>query len=142
MANIPAMIDERQRRFLYSWMHRNPGDLKKLASRDCMFVFATNPPEVLDRPSFTASVENDFRCLGYRVGESVVRRHGRAVWFTASADLELKLGAREWQGRFLMTGLWRKFRIGGWKLVEQSLAPLENDKRLADSVRRLQMWQR
>lgn len=126
---------------MQSWMHRDAATIRKLASRDCMMIFGTNPPELLDRPSFAAAIENDFRCLGFRMGESVVRRHGRMGWFTASADLELKFGVREWNGRFLVTGLWRKFRVGGWKLVERSLAPLEKDERLAESVRRLQMWQ-
>lgn len=140
MANTSELIQAQELRFMQSWMHRDAGAIRKLASRDCMLVFGTNPPELLDRPSFVAAVENDFRCLGFRMGEGVVRRQGRAAWFTASVDLELKLGAREWKTRFLMTGLWRKHRIGGWKLAERSLAPLDTDQRLAESVRRLQMW--
>ncbi|MEM6827291.1 MAG: nuclear transport factor 2 family protein [Pseudomonadota bacterium] len=141
MADIADTIEAHELRLMQAWMRRDAGAFRKLAARDCMFVFGTNPPELLDRASFTEAIENDFRCLGFRMGESVVRRHGRAAWFTASADLELKFGARAWEGRFLMTGLWRKFRIGGWKLVERSLATLDKDERLAQSVRRLQMWQ-
>ncbi|MEO0589684.1 MAG: nuclear transport factor 2 family protein [Pseudomonadota bacterium] len=140
MANSAELIQAQELRFMQSWMHRDAGAIRRLAARDCMLVFGTNPPELLDRPSFLAAIESDFRCLGFRMGESVVRRHGRTAWFTASVDLELKIGAREWNARFLMTGLWRKHRIGGWKLVERSFAPLDKDERLAESVRRLQMW--
>ncbi|MEM1197158.1 MAG: nuclear transport factor 2 family protein [Pseudomonadota bacterium] len=140
MASVAELIQAHELRFMQSWMHRDAGALRKLAARDCVIVFGTNPPELLDRASFVAAIEKDFRCLGFRMGESVVRRHGRAAWFTAPVELELKLGARDWQGRFLVTAMWRKFRIGGWKLVERSLATVDKDDRLTDSVRRLQMW--
>lgn len=125
---------------MQSWMHRDGGAIRKLAARDFMMIVGTNPPELLDRPSFSAAVEQDLLCSGFRLGESVVRRHGRAAWYTSGAELELKIGTREWSGRFLMTGLWRKYRIGGWKLAERSLASLETDDRLADSIRRMQLW--
>ena len=141
MAKIEANIKELQLRFMQSWMHRDVGAIRSLAARDCMIIFGTNPPELLDRPSFVAALEKDFRCLGFRMGESFVRRYGKTAWFTAPVELELKRGAREWKGRFLTTSMWRKFTIGGWKLVESSLAPVDRDDRLADSVRRVQLWQ-
>ncbi|MEO1731272.1 MAG: nuclear transport factor 2 family protein [Pseudomonadota bacterium] len=142
MAKIPALIQERELGFMHSWMHRDAGEIKKLAARDCVLLFGTDPIEVLDRPSFVAAVQNDFRCLGYRMGECVVRRYGKMAWFTGSADMELKLGVREWKGRFLITGLWQKQRFGGWKLLERTVSPLAQDERLPAGVQRLQMWQR
>jgi len=142
MADIPGLIQERELRFLHSWMHRNTGELKKLAARDCVMLFGTDPIEVLDRPSFVAAADRDFRCLGYRMGEGVVRRYGKMAWFTGSADIELKLGVKDWKGRFLITGLWQKHRFGGWKLIERSLSPLEQDERLTAGIQRLQMWHR
>jgi hypothetical protein len=140
VAQISETIQALELRLMQAWMHRDAAAIRKLAARDCMMIFATTPPEILDRPSFAESVERDFRCIGFRMGESVARQYGRSAWFTASADLELKLGVREWNGRFLVTDLWRKHRIGGWKLAERSLAALDGDERLADGVRRLQMW--
>lgn len=125
---------------MQSWMHRDASAVRKLAARDCIILFATDPPEILDRPSFIAAIDRDFRCLGFRMGQNVVRQHGKSAWFTAPIDLELKLGAHDWQGRFVTTSLWRKFAIGGWKLAERSLATVAQDDRLAHSVRRLQMW--
>jgi len=126
---------------MQSWMHSEAGDIRKLTARDFMMVIGSNPPELLDRPSFVEAIKSDFSCIGFRLGESVVRRHGRAAWFTSGAELELKVGSREWSGRFLITGLWRKHRIGGWKLVERTLCSLDADDRLAASIRRMQMWQ-
>lgn len=140
MADIPFLIQEREQRFLEAWMRRNSADLKRLVSRDCVLLFGTTPLEVLDRPSFLVAVERDFRCLGFRVGEGAVRRYGKMAWYAGSAELELKLGAREWKGRFMMTGLWQKFSWGGWKLIERTISPVSDDQALAGGVRRLQMW--
>ncbi len=140
MADIPNLIQEREQRFLASWMRRDTGDLKKLVSRDCVLVFGTTPLEVLDRASFVSAAERDFRCLGFRGGEGVARRYGNTAWYAGAAELELKLGMRAWQDRFMITGLWQKFTFGGWKLVERGLSPVSDQQALADSVRRLQMW--
>jgi ketosteroid isomerase-like protein len=140
MAQVSETIEALELRLMHSWMQRDAGAIRRLMARDCMMIFATDPPELLDRPSFAASVERDFRCLGFRMGESVVRRHGRSAWFTASVDLELKLGRAEWKGRFLVADLWRKHRIGGWKLAERGLSLLATDERLSDGLRRLQLW--
>ena len=140
MADIPALIQEREERFLASWMRRDAADLKKLAARDCVMIFGTTPLEVLDRASFVAAVERDFRLLGFRCSEAAVRRYGKMAWYTGSAELELKLGVNEWKDRFLITGLWQKFSFGGWKLIERSLAPVSDNPRLSGSVQRLQLW--
>lgn len=141
MAKIAALIEEREQRIMQSWMHRDTGEAKKLMARDCIVMFATDPPEILDRPSLITAMERDFRCLGYRLGDNIMRRYDKLVFLTAPVDLELKIGTMEWAGRFLLTDMWRKFAFGGWKLTERTLAPLAQDERLAHSVRRLQMWQ-
>lgn len=93
MADIPALIQEREERFLDSWLRRDTADLKRLVSRDCVMIFGATPLEVLDRVSFVAAVERDFRLLGFRCAEAVVRRYDKFAWYTSSAELELKLGA-------------------------------------------------
>ncbi len=141
MADIPGLIQERELRFLHSWMHRDSGELKKMVARDCVLLFGTQPLKFLDRPSFIEATGRDFRCLGFRMGDGDARRYGKMAYYSAPAELEMKIGAREWKGRFLITGLWRKFRFGGWKLVERTISPLAEDERLPDSLQRLQMWQ-
>ena len=140
MANIPAIIEEREERLMQAWLHRDQGELKRLMARDCIVMFATDPPEILDRPSLATAFEQDFRCLGYRLGDNIMRRYDKLVFLTTPIDLELKIGRLEWSGRFLATDMWRKFAFGGWKLTERTLAPLAEDERLPVAVRALQMW--
>ena len=134
------MIEALSLRFMQSWMHRDASAIKSMAARDLMMMIGSNPPELLDRPSFVAAVERDFRCNRFRMGEAFIRRHGRTAWYVAGADLELQLGAHDWPGRFMITDMWQKQRFGGWKLVERSLAPTAADDRFADNVRKLQQW--
>lgn len=140
MANIEALIEAQQLRFMQSWMHRDTGAIRKLAARDFMIMVGTNPPELLDRPSFLAAAEDGFRCMGFRLGESIVRRHGRSAWYAAGAKLDLQLGRTEWNGEFLLTGLWRKSRISGWQLAEQAIAITAKDDGFTQTVRSLQLW--
>lgn len=140
MADISGMIEAQELRLMQAWMHRDAATIRKLAARDFMMIVGTNPPELLDRPSLVAAIERDFRCTGFKLGESVVRQHGRSAWYSAGAQLELELGRKDWSGRFLVTGLWYKFRIGGWKLVERSLSGVDAQEDLADSIRKIQLW--
>lgn len=140
MADIAAIIEAHELRIMQSWMHRDADAIRKLAVRDMMMIVGTNPPELLDRPSFLAGIGSSFTCNGFRLSQSLVRQHGRTAWFTAGAEMELKLEGKDWKGQFLLTGLWRKYRIGGWKLVERGLSPIDKDEQLAASIRRMQLW--
>nr|WP_298927446.1 nuclear transport factor 2 family protein [uncultured Erythrobacter sp.] len=140
MADIEAMIEAQELRFLQSWMHRDAGAIRDIAARDFMMMVGSNPPELLDRPSFVAAAEDGFRCTGFRLGQAFVRRHGRCAWYAAGAKLDLELGRTEWTGDFMLTGLWRKSRFKGWKLAEHSVSQTSKDERFTQAVRSLQMW--
>ncbi|MEP5939145.1 MAG: hypothetical protein ABJ239_12530 [Erythrobacter sp.] len=140
MADIESIIEANELRFMQCWMRRDTSGIKQIAARDFMMVVGTNPPQLLDRPSFVAAMETEFRCTGFRMGESYSRRHGRTAWFVAGVQLELLLGAKEWKGDFVITDMWRKPRFGSWRMAERSLAQVESDGRFADSVKKLQLW--
>ena len=69
-----------------------------------------------------------------------MRVYGKSAWFVAGAELELALGGKVWSGGFMMSDLWRKGTIGGWKLAERSLARLDGDDSIAPAIARLQLW--
>ncbi|WP_185960320.1 DUF4440 domain-containing protein [Erythrobacter insulae] len=140
MADVPSLIQAQELRFMQAWMHRDGGAIRKLAARDFMMMVGATPPELLDRPSFVAAMEDGFRCTGFLLGEAFVRRHGRCAWYAAGAKLDLQLGRAEWKGEFMVTGLWRKARFGGWQLTERTIAPTATDERFTKIVRSLQFW--
>lgn len=141
MADIEQDFETRENRLMRAWMHYDPRALKSLISNDFIFMFGTTPPALLDRASFMAGIENGFRCLGFRFHEVTARKHGKGVWFSGHIELEMRIGAREWNGKFLMTDLWRKGIVRRrWQLAERSLSLLDGDERLSDSIRSMQLW--
>jgi ketosteroid isomerase-like protein len=140
MADVAAEIEALQLRFMRAWVAADSKEAKKLLSRDFTAMIGTLPPQLLDRPSFLVALERGFACTKFALREVYVRRHGKAAWLVAGAELELRLGGREWTGPFLLSVLWRKGAIGGWKLAELSLAPLEQADGFAAAVAKLQLW--
>ena len=146
MAATTAEIEALSLATMRAWLAGDAKALKKLLARDFMMMIGTTPPQLLDRPSFLASIERGFACTKFTLREVFVRHHGKSAWMVAGAELELRLGLSPWAGRFLVSDMWQKGTIGGWKLAERSLAKLEDEatggNRLADSVRALQLWNR
>lgn len=142
MADVVVRIEADSLRLMQAWMHRDAGTLKKLIHRDCTMMVGTHPPQLLDRPSFLAAIERGFRLEGFKLGEALINRHGKSVWWSAGAKLDIKLGRTDWSVPFLITDLWRKSAFGGWKLFERSFSPTANDEghELAAHLRSLQLW--
>lgn len=140
MASAEAEIEALELRLMRAWVAGDGRATKGLLARDFMAMIGTLPPQLLDRPSFLAGLERGFACTRFALREVFVRQHGKVAWFVAGAELELRLGAKLWSGPFLVTGLWRKGAIGGWKLTERSLAPLGQDDSYAAAVAKLQLW--
>ena len=123
-----------------AWVAGDAKAIKKLTARDFMMLVGSMPPQLLDRPSFLAALDRGFACTRFAFREVVVRPYGKCAWFVAGAELELALGPKVSSGGFLVTDLWRKGAIGGWKLAERSLARLDQDEGIAAAVSRLQLW--
>ena len=123
-----------------AWVASDAKAMKKLLARDFMMLVGSTPPQLLDRPSFLAAVERGFSCQRFAFREVIVRRHGKSAWFVAGAELELAFGSKVWSGGFLLTDLWRKGAIGGFRLAERSLARLDPDDSVAVALSKLQLW--
>jgi len=140
MADTATEIEALELRLMRAWVAGDAKEAKKLTLRDFMCMVGTLPPQLLDRPSFLAGIERGFACTRFSFREVIVRQHGRSAWFVAGAELDLTLGARPWKGPFLVTGLWRKGTIGGWRLAERTFARLDEGEGLAAAVTKLQLW--
>ena len=125
---------------MLAWMHRDATRVRSMMTGDCIIMFGSTPPVLLDRASFIGAVGDRLECNGFGFHEVTARRHGKLVWFTGHVELELKVGYEDWTGGFLLTDLWRKTRFGGWKVMERSLAPLNNEDLLSSALRSLQLW--
>lgn len=140
MAVSQAEIEALALTLMRAWVAGDEKVLKKLIARDAMMMVGSLPPQILDRPSFLAAAQRGFACTKFAFREVFVQVHGKTAWLVAGAELELAIGARQWSGPFLVTDLWRKGTIGGWKLAERSLARLDPDDRIAPAVAKLQLW--
>jgi len=141
MADVQAEIEVLETRLMRAWMAGDAREMKTLVTADCIVMFGTTPPVLLDRPSLIAAGEGGLVCQRYRFGAITARRHNRSVWFTGDVELELRLDGQEWRGNFLISDLWTKSRISRrWKLAERSFAPLDGDERHAAAIRALQLW--
>lgn len=140
MAVSNAEIEALALTAMRAWVAGDAKALKKLLARDFMMMIGSVPPQLLDRPSFLAAMERGFACTRFTFREVIVRAHGKTAWLVAGAELEMALGPKVWSGGFLVTDLWRKGAIGGWKLAERSLARLDTDDSIAPAISRLQLW--
>jgi Domain of unknown function (DUF4440) len=123
-----------------AWVANDAKAMKKLTHRDYVMIVGTMPLQMLDRPSYLAAMERGFACTRFAFREVFANPYGKTASLVAGAELELALGPKAWAGPFLITDVWRKGTIGGWKLAERSLAPLEQGEGFAASVRKLQLW--
>jgi ketosteroid isomerase-like protein len=140
MAQTAAEIEALALTAMRAWVAADGKAMKKLTARDFMILVGSTPPQLLDRPSFLAAMERGFACTRFTFREVIVRAHGKSAWLVAGAELELAFGGKAWSGGFMITDLWRKGTIGGWKLAERSLARLDGDDTIAPAVARLQLW--
>lgn len=140
MADAAVQIEALELRLMRAWLAGDASDAKKLLARDFMAMIGTLPPQLLDRPSFVAGIGRGLTCTRFAFHEVFVRQHGKCAWFVAGAELEFGLGAKVWSGPSLVTGLWRKGAIGGWKLTNRSLARIDEGEGLAGAMKQLQLW--
>lgn len=140
MAETAAEIEALALTAMRAWVAGDGKAMKKLTTRDFMMLVGSTPPQLLDRPSFLAAMARGFACTRFTFREVIVRVYGKSAWFVAGAELELALGGKVWSGGFMVTDLWRKGTIGGWKLAERSLARLDGDDCIAPAIARLQLW--
>lgn len=140
MAATEAEIEALALTMMRAWVAGDGKAMKKVLARDFMMMVGTAPPQLLDRPSLLAAIERGFACGRFAFREVYVRQHGKAAWFVAGAELAFELARQPFDGRFLVSQMWRCGTIGGWKLADMSLARLDEGERLADAVRALQLW--
>ncbi len=141
MADIASIIETMEHRWMRAWTHGDAKTMKILTAKDFMFIAASKPPAILDRPSWLEAAAKRYRCSSYRFGEVYVRDWGTVAIFAAPLEIEATMDDRDWSGRVWVSDVWRRGRVRrGWKLAERILSHTADDPQLRAGIKSLQLW--
>jgi ketosteroid isomerase-like protein len=139
MADPSPAIETMENRWMRAWVAGDSRELKALSARNFILLVASKPALVLDQRSWVEAAGKRWLCKSYRFGDISVRRFGPVALFEAQLELKATLDGEDWSGWMWVTDLWRKRRIGGWRMVHRTLSRLE-DSKVSAAVRALQLW--
>jgi ketosteroid isomerase-like protein len=111
MADLLPVIETLENRWMRAWVGRDVKELKALTARDFIWLTASKPPAILDRPSWLEAVAKRYRCTSYRFADLDVRSHGAFAVFAARIELKSSMDGHDWSGPVWVTDLWRKGRV-------------------------------
>ena len=140
MADLTATIETMEHRWMRAWVNGDMRALKGITAKNFILLTGSKPPAILDRPSWLEAAAKRHLASSYRFAEIYVRGFGGVALFSATLELKATLDGRDRSGRLFVTDLWRKRRIGGWKLVQRVISKPDEDPELAKAIKSLQLW--
>jgi len=140
MADLTPLIEGLENRFMRAWVASDARELKALTARDFILLVGSRPARVLDQRSWIEAATKRWLCTGYRFGDVHVRRFGAVVLFASQLELQASMDGNDWSGKLWVSDLWRKRRIGGWRMAERILSRADETPGLAAGVKALQLW--
>jgi ketosteroid isomerase-like protein len=123
-----------------AWVQRDLRTLKALTARDFIMLVGSKPPMILDQRSWLDATKERYRCSSFRLGDLYVRRVGALALFATRLEIEARMDGHDWSGAIWVTDLWRKKRIGGWRMVERVIARPDDNPDVPAAIRSLQLW--
>jgi len=136
-----SKIEALELRWMRAWVNGDKAEMKTLATRDFISLFAGTSPTILDRASWLDVAPRRLRCESFRIGDGYVRRHGPVAVFAAPIDLKVTLDGMRLFSQAFVTDLWRRSKVRRrWQIVERVLAPADANAELPAAVRSLQLW--
>lgn len=140
MADLAPVIETLEHRWMRAWVNRDAKAMKAITASDFILLTGSKPPAILDRPSWLDAATTRYLCSSYRFGDIDVRQHGNIAVFATQLELKAKMDGGDWSGSLWVSDVWRKKRIGGWKLVQRVLSRTDDDPKLPAAIRSLQLW--
>jgi ketosteroid isomerase-like protein len=140
MADLTPVMETLENRWMRAWVQRDAKALKSLTARDFILLTASKPPAILDRPSWLEAAGKRYRASSYRFGDIYVRGFGSVAVFAAPLELNATMDGGDWSGRLFVTDLWRKRRLGGWKMAQRIVSKADEDPELPKAIKSLQLW--
>lgn len=140
MADPSPMIEALENRFMRAWIAGDAKELKALTARDFILLVGSKPAMLLDQRSWLEAAGKRWVCTSFRFGDVYARRLGGVAVFGSQVELKATLDGEDWSGRMWVTDLWRKRRIGGWRLVHRALSRVEEGAKVPGGIKSLQLW--
>lgn len=141
MAQLNAIIETQEHRWMRAWVARDAKTLKALTARNFIMLIAAKPPVILDTPSWIEAATGRYLCRGYRFGDIHIREVGGTVLFAGQLDIEATMDGQDWSGRLWVTDLWRKGKVRRtWRMVERLVSRTEDKAEVPAAIRSLQLW--
>jgi ketosteroid isomerase-like protein len=140
MADPLSVIEALENRWMRAWVGRDLKELKALTARDFILLMGSRPATILDRRSWLEAADDRWRCSSYRFGDVQVRRLGSCALFASQLELKARMDGQDWSGQLWVTDLWRKRRIGGWRMAERILSRTEENPDVPVAIKSLQLW--
>jgi ketosteroid isomerase-like protein len=140
MADVVPIIETLENRWMRAWVGRDAKELKRLTARDFILLLGSKPAVILDQRSWLEAAAKRWHCRSFRFGDIHVRQLGSCAVFASQLELQAEMEGHDWSGRWWVTSLWRKRRIGRWRMVECILSRTEDNADAAAAVKSLQLW--
>jgi ketosteroid isomerase-like protein len=141
MNDFASKIEALEHRWMRAWIARDRKDMKALAARDLVVLFAGSQPAILDRASWLAATEARFRCSAYRFGTIYVRRQGKCAIFAAPMHLEASVDGNPVLKDASLVSVWSRTSVRRkWQMMERVLGGQNADPDLPREIRSMQLW--
>jgi hypothetical protein len=142
MADLTAVIETMEHRWMRAWVNGDKKALKSATSRRFMLLAGSKPPMILDRTSWLEAAANRWSCSSYRFGDIYVRSVGNGLAvFAVPLELKARMDGVEWSGAVFVTDIWRRAMTRrGWKMVQRVISRPDEDPALPKAIRALQLW--
>jgi ketosteroid isomerase-like protein len=140
MADLTATIETMEHRWMRAWVNGDMRAMKGITAKNFILLTASKPPAILDKPSWIEAAGSRHLASSYRFADIYVRGFGAVAIFSATLELKASMDGRDWSGRQFVTDVWRKRRIGGWKMVQRNVSRTDDDPQVAKAIKALQLW--
>jgi len=141
MADVAPLIETMENRWMRAWVQKDLKTLKSLTAKDFIFLTASKPPAILDRPSWLEAAGKRYVCSSYQFGDLYVRQLGTVALFAAPIEIKAKMDGRDWSETIWINDLWRRSMTRrGWKLAQRVVSRVDGDPQLVAAIKSLQLW--
>jgi ketosteroid isomerase-like protein len=140
MAALSPTIETLENRWMRAWAGGDLKDLKSLTARNFILLVGSTPAVVLDHASWLEAATTRYLCTSFRFGDVHIRSFGPVALFASQLELKATMDGKDWSGPVWVTDLWRKRRIGGWKMVERVMSRTEDKREVPAAIKSLQLW--